>query len=145
MPTAINLDGTDFQIASWVWRNLVPEAGQASCVQGELLRAIEKLRWEAQSNGNANWDDCFVMFVDLLGRHLLGEPGLTSQAKAEITADLDHLKAFRPVDDLTEEEDLGSLPHVEDDLYDRLTSHVVSYCRLHPQLVLLEPNPSQYR
>ncbi len=47
-----------------IWKELVPSQGQADSVQGELLREIEKLREEAQRNGNINWDDNFDFFCD---------------------------------------------------------------------------------
>ncbi len=47
-----------------MWKELVPEQGQADSLQGELLREIEKLRWEAKQNGNINWDDNFEFFCD---------------------------------------------------------------------------------
>nr|WP_176573403.1 hypothetical protein [Nonomuraea pusilla] len=36
-----------------IWKTYVPLRGQADTVQGELLRAVEKLRDEAQSNGTS--------------------------------------------------------------------------------------------
>ena len=51
-----------------IWRNYVPEAGQSEILQGELLREIEKLREEAQGNGNRNWDGDFSCFVTLSGK-----------------------------------------------------------------------------
>jgi hypothetical protein len=141
----INLAGTDQEIARWVWTNLVPEAGQADCLQAELLRAVEKLRWEAQGNGNINWDDRFEMLVDLLSKHLLGEAGLSPGEKASIGNDLDRLRNFLPVRDLKDDADAGRLPYVEDDLYDRLTSSVVRFCRLNPALIPYRHDPGQYR
>jgi hypothetical protein len=43
-------------IAKKIWKDLVPPTGQADTVQGELLRAIEKLRDEAQRNANVNFN-----------------------------------------------------------------------------------------
>ena len=40
-----------------LWQTSVPRSGQAATVQGELLRAVEKLRDEAQCNGNLNWNE----------------------------------------------------------------------------------------
>ena len=42
--------------AKRLWSTYVPKNGQADTVQGELIRAIEKLRDEVQRNGNGNWD-----------------------------------------------------------------------------------------
>jgi hypothetical protein len=37
-----------------LWQKAVPRTGQAATIQGELLRAVERLRDEAQRNGNIN-------------------------------------------------------------------------------------------
>lgn len=145
MQTSVSLEGSDDDIARWIWSNLVPKSGQSSFLQGELLRAIEKLRWEAQSNGNINWDACFQMFIDFLAQHFLSEPGFSKESKSDIAADLGRLTNFLPVDELEDDGDEGGLPYVDDDLYDRLTSYVVAYCRLHPQLIPMAPSPLQYR
>ncbi|MFD3274338.1 hypothetical protein ACE3MS_30040 [Paenibacillus dendritiformis] len=50
-----------FNEAKYLWQTYVPKQGQAETVQGELIRAIEKLRGEAQRNGNINWDKGFVI------------------------------------------------------------------------------------
>jgi hypothetical protein len=43
------------EIAQKIWKELVPATGPAATVQGELLRAVEALRDEAQRNGNAHF------------------------------------------------------------------------------------------
>ncbi|MFS0907509.1 hypothetical protein AB3N02_31575 [Priestia aryabhattai] len=43
-----------FEEAKEIWVKYVPKSGQSGVVEGELIRAIEKLRCEAQDNGNAN-------------------------------------------------------------------------------------------
>ena len=43
--------------ARCIWRDFVPKSGQAEFEQGELLRAVEKLRDEAQRNANANFSE----------------------------------------------------------------------------------------
>jgi hypothetical protein len=140
-----HLAGADEEIAQWIWRNLVPKSGQASSLQGELLRAVEKLRWEAQTNGNINWDDRFEMLIDLLTNHLQREPRFSPEIRASIASDLDRLRDFLPVRELVDETDVGKLPYVDDDLYDRLASHVVHFCRLNPQLIPYRHDPAQYR
>lgn len=47
----------------FIWKNYVPQRGQSDVLQGELLREIEKLRCEAQDNGNINWDEDFEFFL----------------------------------------------------------------------------------
>jgi hypothetical protein len=38
-----------------LWKELVPPEGQANTVQGELIRAVGKLKDEAFRNGNQNF------------------------------------------------------------------------------------------
>lgn len=55
----------------YIWKNFVPKSGQAEFVQGELLRAIEKLRDEAQRNGNGNFNEkCHGILVSYLREKL---------------------------------------------------------------------------
>src|SRR5262249_36436393 len=117
---AVNLAGTDHEIARWIWHNLVPKSGQAAFLQGELVRAVEKLRWEAQENGNIKWGSGFELLIDLLTDHLLGEVRLSREEKAAIASDLERLRNFLPVHELKADADAKDLPYVEDDLYDRL-------------------------
>ena len=134
--TTIDVSGTDQQVASWIWRNLVPDRGQAATVQGELLRAVEKLRWEAQENGNINWDEGFLMLLDFLDKHLAGQG---------IKADLAQLREFLPVAELDDDADRASLPCVEDALYNRLEAAVVAFARAHPRPLPHTRNPRLYR
>jgi hypothetical protein len=125
----IPLSDDTFDVAKWIWQHLVPKSGQCDSVQGELLRAIEKLRWEAQNNGNSNWDDGFESFIDLIEATLCSEPNLSEAAKVSIRSDLATLRDFET-------------PTINDDPYDRLTEQVVSFCRLHPHLIAraIDPN-----
>src|SRR5438874_700823 len=90
-PTAIPTSGTSDDICRWVWRNLVPKSNQSGYVQGELLRAVEKLCWEAQGNGNANWDADFERLVAFLKLTFAAEPGLDPSMKDSINRDLARL------------------------------------------------------
>lgn len=40
-------------------KTYAPAEGQSAVLQAELPRRIETLRWEAQENGNRNWDGQF--------------------------------------------------------------------------------------
>lgn len=132
MSDSVNIEGDTRTIAGWIWRNLVPKSGQANTVQGELLRAVEKLSWEAQNNGNGNWDDRFQMLVGFLNETLLAEGRLPAGMLAAVSADLVALSNYEE-------------PYVEDDLYARLTEAVVEYCRVNPVLIQKEVDPLQYR
>lgn len=132
MSDSIDLNGDARTVAGWIWRNLVPKSGQAGTVQAELLRAVEKLSWEAQNNGNVNWDDRFEMFIEFLSTTLSAEPRLPRDLISAVKSDLAILSNFDE-------------PYTEDDVYDRLTEAVVAYCRLNPTLIPRTVDPLQYR
>jgi hypothetical protein len=131
-PAQVNLEGDTHAVAGWIWKNLVPKSGQANTVQGELLRAVEKLSWEAQNNGNGNWDVGFEKLTTFLRATLGAEHRLSAQMQKSVRRDLDTLSNFEE-------------PYIEDDLYDRLTEAVVAYCRLNPVLIAKSVDPNQYR
>lgn len=144
-PHQIDLNGSKDDIARWIWKTLVPKSGPASFVQAEVLRAIEKLRWEAQGNGNINWDNRFVMLVDFIEETLTSQSCFSSDSKSEIRRDIDRLRNFLPPSELKDDSQIPELPYVKDDLYDRLTDRLIEFCRDHPQLIPFTPDPRQYR
>ena len=144
-PREIDLTGSNDDVARWIWKTLVPKSGQASFVQAEVLRAIEKLRWEAQGNGNINWDDRFEMLVDLIETTLMSQGCFSDEAKESIRQDLDRIRNFLPPNELTDDSQIPLLPYVEDDLNDRLTDHLILFCRNHPVLIAYSPDSEQYR
>ena len=80
------------------------------------MRAVEKLRWEAQGNGNINWDEGFEKLIRFLRTHLLD---------AAIYPD-DVVKATRAILDRLAH---PGLPDVEDGPYDELGDRVVEWYR----------------
>jgi hypothetical protein len=137
----IPCEGSTEDIANWIWRHLVPRAGQAGTVQGELLRAVEKLRDEAQRNGNINWNDSFEKLIDFLHEQLVRRSTLPDARKLSVLADLGRLRNYLPVDQLEDDSQAGMLPYVDDDLYDRLTDAVVEFCCLNRVLIPHTPDP----
>jgi len=119
-------------VARWVWKNLVPKSGQSAWVQGELLRCVEKLCWEAQTNGNVNWDRGFKRIADYLERTLCDEPTFSDETRGQIREDVAVLRNYR-------------YPYTEQDLYDRLTAHVVAFCQLHPSPIAKPHDPQLHR
>jgi hypothetical protein len=119
---------TYFEEARTLWQTYVPKRGQATTVQGELIRSVEKLRDEAQRNGNANWrpdHELLVAYVrDTLVRSGLFDRSAVAEVEDDTSRLLDH-----------EHPDTG------DDLYDRLTNRVVEWSRAHPEPVPHEPRP----
>lgn len=54
----------------YIWQHYVPESGPSDVLQGELLREVENLRYEAQNNGNINWNECRAAYCDFIEREL---------------------------------------------------------------------------
>ncbi len=145
MTECIDTSGDDHSVAKWIWLHLVPKSGQSGSVQGELLRAVEKLRWEAQNNGNINWDGGFLILIDYLRVTLDSATAFTDAERQTINADLDRLRDFTPVDEMDDAEGGGNLPYVEDDLYDRLTGFIAKFARANPAPIARNLNPALYR
>lgn len=78
-----------------LWRTSVPRRGQAATVPGELLRAVEKLRDEAQRNGNLNWGSGYETLIVYLRDYLLGSALFGQSAAQEIETDLHRAEPVR--------------------------------------------------
>ena len=114
--------------AAALWHSYVPARGQADTVQGELIRAIEKLRDEAQRNGNVNWCKGHVILANYVGNQLVGSGLFDTAGVAEITSNISRVLDF-------------DHPETADFPYDELTDRVVQWSRTHPQSVARERNP----
>ncbi len=115
-----------------LWQTLVPPRGQAATVQGELIRAIEKLRDEAQRNGNVNWDEGHVILAEYVRDTLLPSGLFDEPATEEIERDV-----ARVLD--------ADHPETSDNPFDRLTDRVVEWVRAHPDPVPHTHNPDLHR
>lgn len=109
----------------YIWNNYVPNEGQSTVLQGELLRAIEKLRYEAQDNGDINWDDDFVFFCDFLKETLCAQKIYKREEKKKASIILDYFKAcgeyavrFANGEISDKDFDIAKMPYVNDNLYD---------------------------
>jgi hypothetical protein len=121
-----------FEQAKALWKSSVPERGQADTVQGELLRALEKLRDEAMRNGNINWDESHQILLGFLRSTLLGDDTLGAESKVELARDLDRLADYeRPV--------------TNDDFFNRIVDHLMEWCIAHPTPIPHPPNPRLHR
>ena len=103
-----------FEEAKTIWHEFVPKSGQAKTVQGELLRAVEKLRDEAIRNGNGNWDKGFEILLKYLNTKLLDTEIFDKETIEKLKEILNRLKDFND-------------PYLEDDYYDYLDNRVVDY------------------
>jgi hypothetical protein len=99
-----------------IWSEFVPPSGQSDTVQGELLRAVEKLRDEAIRNGNCNWDQGFRILISYLRSHLLDKAVFSADQIDRTNSILKRLRR-------------GSDPLLEDEPFDYLSDRVVDYYR----------------
>ena len=119
---------------SRLWKELVPATGQATTVQGELIRAVGKLTDEAYRNGNSNFDKGHRILCKYLRVHLKDAAVFTAGEIEEIDQWVDQiLDAEHP--DLS-----GSTSS-----YYRLTEKIVRWCKSKPDLIPHQPNPALHR
>ena len=105
-----------FREAKEIWTQFVPLSGQADTRQGELLRAVEKLRDEATRNGNGNWDNGFRLLLAFLKQHLLDAGLFSAEQIGQSKAILKRLARSRD-------------PEMDDAPYDYISARVVDYYR----------------
>ena len=101
-----------------IWQEHVPKSGQSMTVEGELLRAVEKLRDGAVRNGNLTWDRGFAILLEYRGDHLQDPAVFSYEAAGRTSAILRRLR------------DHGD-PLLDDGAYDWLADQVVDYLRHH--------------
>lgn len=121
-----------FEEAKNIWKNQVPKNGQSDTIEGELIRAVEKLRYEAQNNGNGNWDEGLERFCEYIWDILNDSKTFESHSLEEIKFDIKTLLDYEN-------------PYLEDDLYDRITDRVVEWSIAHNGPIRRENDPKQYR
>lgn len=121
-----------FETAQFIWKTYVPKSGQAETVQGELLRAIEKLADEAQRNGNINFNDrCHGLLISFLRKHLTDKNIFDNATIEQITRDLNTLA-------------IEDEPYTDDDLYDRLRDRIVDWYMVNQSPIAHSKNPILY-
>lgn len=142
----INLAGSDADVALWIWENLVlAQEGaeqQATSLQGEVIRAIELLAWEAKNCGNLNWSYQFEQLLTFLKWTFLNSNSplfhfFNEDVRNEINTDLERLTHFILPTELDSRVYISELPYDRDDLYDRLTQHLIHFCRVYPKVLPL--------
>lgn len=141
-----------FEECRYIWKTFVPKQGQADCVQGELLREIEKLRHEACSNGNINWDDNFAWFCGNIYDILAGSGMFGPDELKAIREILGFLKengeyagtyAEGKIDD--SECDPIKLAYTDDDLYDYLADAAAEFYLKNKKPIAYEHKDFIYR
>lgn len=99
----------------YIWQNFVPKSGQAEFVQGELLRAIEKLRDEAHRNGNGNFNEkCHKILIHYLRTKLSDKQVFEEKTIKLINKDLDRLS-------------IEEHPYTDDTIFDEICNRIVEW------------------
>jgi len=109
------------ETAKVIWKKLVPKSGQADTVQGELLRAIEKLRDEAQRKGNGNYSkNCHGILINYLKEYLLDKTVFNEDTLSKTKKDLKQIS-------------YKTMPYTEDDIYDNITNRIIDWYLKNPK------------
>jgi len=103
-----------FEEAKSIWQEFVPKSGQAETLQGELLRAVEKLRDESHRNGNGNWDVGFKLLSTFLRKNLCDKAVFSQEKIRQIKLSLKSVSKSKQ-------------PCMEDEPYDFLGDCVVEF------------------
>src|SRR3954447_4561273 len=114
--------------AKELWAKYVPREGQADTQQGEMVRAVERLRDEALRNGNGNWGPGYERLGEYLRRALTSADCFSASEKEEINSDVDIILNWE-------------YPQTADEPYDRLLDRVVEWTHAHPEPVPREHVP----
>ncbi len=121
-----------FEKAKFIWKNYVPKSGQSEFVQGELLRAIEKLRDEAHRNGNINFNEkCHGILIRFLKEKLSDQKLFDSETIEKINEDLDRLS-------------VENQPYTWDDIFDQIGERVVDWYLYYGDKIQHEKNFELY-
>jgi hypothetical protein len=116
-----------------LWEDLVPEQGQATSIQGEILRAVGRLAGEDRRNGCVNWDKYYEHLVEFLRNWLPNERVFNAVQRARMSKDLDAVVANGRE---------GIDYQVIRVVFGRLIEDAAAYCRACPDLVPIEQRPS---
>lgn len=136
----------------YIWRNMVPKSGQATNLQGEMLRMVVKLSNEAINNGNINWDDNFEWFCDFLKENLVSCCLFDEPKIMKIKMILNYIKdngnyarnyANGEISD--NEVDILKLAYTDDDIYDYLSDAIAEYYLAHKTPISYEIKDFIYR
>ena len=120
------------EIGKFIWQNYVPKSGQADTVQGELLRASEKLRDESCRNGNINWDRGHEILARFILQTLQSSSDVSNEAKSQLERDVTRILDYEH-------------PYTEDDLFDRVEKVIFDWYLGNKEPIPRLKNPDLHR
>jgi|SRR5688500_7649265 len=116
-----------------LWAKLVPKSGQASTVQGEVIRCTGKMTDEAHRNGNINWESGYEQMVRFVADTLDDPETFTDEQRQKIRSSADSIIQNFDSPDLSGP---GSA-------YYYLTEMAVRWCLAHPDPMSHKPDPAR--
>lgn len=141
-----------FNECKYIWKNYVPKSGQAHSLQGELLREIEKIRCEAQDNGNINWDEDYLYFCDFIVKSLSEQSIFSEDEKNEIHMIMTYIKecglyAQKYNDGEIEESEAepNKFAYTKDNLYNMICDKIGRLQKEHPEPIPYKANENLRR
>ena len=133
-----------FEQCKFIWKNYVPKSGKSECLQGELLRMLEKIRCEAQDNGNINRNDEYTYYCDFIKESLCGQGIFDNDEKVKIALITDYLKECgKYACDLREGKiadkdiDMEKAAYINDNLYDMIADEIGFFAFKNPEAIVL--------
>lgn len=136
-----------FEACKFIWKTYVPKSGQSTVLQGELLRELEKLRLEAQDNGNINWDSDFSYFCDFIAETLCNQTIYTDDEKSKIKLILAYLQEcgnyaarYNKGQIPDKELDVEKIAYVDDNLYNIVADAIGRLQMKQPDPIPFEKN-----
>lgn len=120
------------ELGRYIWQNFVPKNGQSDTVQGELLRASQKLRDEAHRNGNMNWDKGHEILAGFIRKTLSESSDLSWLRKRQLKSDIDTVLNYEE-------------PYLDDDVFDRIEKAILDWYMKNLDPIPRKHNPDLQR
>ena len=155
-PASLKSEIDDWVDGMWektmaLWKELVPKTGTATTLQGELVRALDRIEGEYFRNGMTNWGDgsgYYESFTKLIHDTLKAEKTFSKQVKKVLDADIDQIKLSGQMGKAIASgkkpraEAFGRSVLVQSDVeksHKRLGTVIAIWCDRHPDLLPFEP------
>lgn len=129
---------------SALWKKLVPKEGEAETIQGEMVRAIGRIKGDYYRNGFGNWYPHCYKLPQFLAAHLIDGSTFKPFTLSVLRADIRALNAYGNrvmADDNPYESFRFSLFESTDveEAFERLDAAIVVWCKRHPELIPYQP------
>ena len=125
---------------SALWKKLVPKEGEAETIQGEIVRAIGRIKGDYYRNGFGNWHSYYYKLSQFLATHLIDESTFKPFTLSVLRADIRALNAYGNsvmAEGNFYESFRFSLFETTDveKAFERLDAAIAVWCKRHPKLI----------